>query len=101
MPGKLIETGKPGASPGVTLPEIARFWSIRTTPSTAKAEGDAIDTRSDRNSETCERMRCMTFSQERGDDEGRPIPESGQDAGSQRRRVAAPSSSAPASDTSA
>src|SRR5947209_1595876 len=29
-------TGKPGVSPGVTSPALARSWSMRTTPSTAK-----------------------------------------------------------------
>ena len=28
-------TGNPGASPGVTLPARARFWSMRIIPSTA------------------------------------------------------------------
>ena len=37
LPGWLIVTGKPGASPAVTFPASARFWSMRTTPSTAHA----------------------------------------------------------------
>jgi hypothetical protein len=44
----LIVTGKPGASPGVTDPASALFWSIKTTPSTASAGNDTAAPRTPR-----------------------------------------------------